>query len=251
MIYTLPLMDESPALLQQQAITAALSSNWEEALRLNQLIIDNDPKNVEALNRIGRAYFETGNLSESQNHFEQALKSDPYNQIAAKFLKRIETFSKKGCKPNNHNHQVQQVDSDLFIEEPGKTKIATLLKVAEPQKLSLISTGTMVNLVIKNRGVAITDPDGEYLGILPDDLSHRLIRFLKGGNKYQALVKTVKINGLSVLIRETYRSTRFKNQPSFSDNLNATFTYSSDHIIIPQDSDEDSLPEGLEEEESI
>jgi len=239
---------DDPAQLQQQAISAALSSNWEEAQRLNLLIIESDPQNIEAINRLGRAYFETGNLKESQGYFEKSLTIDSYNQIAAKFLKRIETFSKKGMKLNA-NHTSIQISSDFFIEEPGKTKMVTLLKVAEPQKLSLLSTGTLANLVIKNRGLAVTDPYGEYLGILPDDLSHRLLRLIKGGNKYQAIVKNIKTNALSILIRETHRAAKFRNQPSFSDNMNATFTYSSDHIIL-QDNDEDPPMGDSDEEES-
>lgn len=239
-------MDDSPAILRQQAITAALLSDWDEALRLNQLILDVDPKNTDALNRIARAYFELGNLIESKKHFENALIQDPYNQIAAKFLKRIETFSKKGIKVP-HSTCPMLIDSDLFIEEPGKTKLVTLLKVAEPQKLSLLSAGVMVNLVLKNRGVSVTDQDGDYLGVLPDDTAHQLIRLIKGGNKYQALIKTIKTNSLSLLVREVYRSARFRNQPSFLDGLNTTFAYSSNHIIVQDDMD-DEAPFDSEEE---
>lgn len=233
-------MDQSPPNLHQQAITAALSSNWEEALKLNQEIIATDPDNIDALNRVARAYFELGDLAESKKHYERAFKKDPYNQIAQKFLKRIETFSKKGVvmHSNNHNHHTQ-FSTDLFIEEPGKTKLVTLLKIAEPQKLSLLSPGTFVNLIAKNRGVTVADQDNEYLGVLPDDVSHRLLRLMKGGNKYQALIKTVKTNSISILIREIFRSSRFKNQPSFFDASANTITYSSDHIILPSESEED------------
>lgn len=241
-------MDDSPSDLLKQAIAAALSSQWEEAVRLNQLIINVDPKNVDALNRLGRASFELGELAISKKCFTEAVENDPYNQIAVKFLKRIEMFSKKGskmeCRPS---HNV--VISDLFIEEPGATKIVTLLKVAEPQKLSLLSSGTLINLVVKNRCIAVTDMDGEYLGVLPDDISHHLMRLIKGGNKYQAIIKTVKTNGLSVLIKEVFRSARFKNQPSFLDGLNVSLSYSSD-LIIHNDDDSSSY-EGEEEEEAI
>lgn len=239
-------MDDSST-LHHKAISAALSSNWEEALILNQQILDLDPKNVEALNRLARAYFETGNLDFAKKNFESSLTYDPYNQIAAKFLKRIETFSKKGVKINSHNNH-PLVSSDLFIEEPGKTKLVTLLKVAEPQKLSLLSSGVLVNLTIKNRVIAVLDQDDEYLGVIPDDLSHHLIRLMNGGNKYQALIKAIKVNGLSILIREVHRCPRFRNQPSFLDGLNAAFTFSSDHIIVPSDGDEEVVF-GLDEED--
>lgn len=232
--------DYSPTHLQQQAIQAALSSDWEEALRLNKQIINSDPKNVEALNRLGRAYFELGKLTESRKNFETTLIFDPYNQIASKFLKRIEAVSKKGIKLQNHDSQIYQspLNCDLFIEEPGKTKIIFLLKVAEPQKLFLLSAGMTAQLVVKNRGIAVADQHGDYLGVLPDDISHHLIRLIKGGNKYQAFIKTIKANGLSILIREIFRSSRFRNQPSFLDNLNFDLAYSSGNIVVTEENEE-------------
>lgn len=237
--YTHCLMDDSLIKLQQQAIDAALSSKWDEAIQINQRIIDQDPNSVDTLNRIGRAYFELGNFVSARAYYQKTLKMDPYNQIAPKFLKKIEAFSKKGFKMESHISP--PISSDLFIEEPGKTKVVTLLKTAEPQKLSRLSAGSVVKLVVKNRGVCVTDQNEEYLGVLPDDLGFHLSKMIRGGNKYQALVKTIKLNGLSILIREVYRSPRFKNQPSFLDSINMAFTYSSDHLIIPDETYDESL----------
>lgn len=237
-------MDLTSSPLHQLAIQAALSSRWEEALELNQQIIGEDPKNVDALNRAGRAYFELGQLAQSKKFFESSLKYDPYNQIAAKFLKRIATFKKSGLKRPCSNHTI--VPTDLFIKEPGKTKLVSLLKVAEPQKLSLLSCGATVNLVAKSHCVNVTDQNGEYLGILPDDIAHRLVKLMKGGNKYQAFVKSVKPNALAILIRESYRCARYKNQPSFPDTA-SSLTYSSDHIIVPDETMQESEEEVEEE----
>lgn len=241
-------MDDSSTALPQQAILAALSSNWKEALKLNQQILAEDPDNVEALNRLARTYFELGNLSLSKKYFEATLEYDPYNQIATKFIKRIAAFRKKSAKnplratlANNI-----QLDGDIFIEEPGKTKLVTLLKVAEPQKLSLLFPGMPVVLIKKNRGITVTDQNNQYLGVLPDDIAHRLLYLMGGNNKYQAYIKTLKLNSLSILIKEIYRSLRFKNQPSFLDNLNAGPTYSS-NIVLRQDQEESDF---LSEEES-
>jgi tetratricopeptide (TPR) repeat protein len=230
-------MADSLPQLHQQAIQAALTARWEDALKLNQLIIEEEPQSVDALNRLARAYFEVGNLKESKKYYESSLKVDPYNQIAAKFLKRIESCSKKGTngeKQRSHSSGVS-FSLDSFIEEPGKTKVVPLIKVAEPQRLSVLSPGEVVKLVARSRGVVVNDMENNYLGALPDDIGHRLLRFLRGGNKYQVLIKNVKINGLAVLIRETFRSARFKNQPSFLDNLAGNMAYSSDHIVMPDE----------------
>lgn len=245
-------MTDSTNSLHQMAIDAALSSNWQQAIDLNSQIIDSEPKSIEACNRLGRAYFELGKFPEAKEFFDKSLQNDPYNQIAARFIKRIETVKKRSGKAQNSlgkDHNCPQVDSDLFIEEPGKTKLVALLKTAEPQKLSLLSSGALVNLNIKNKVIAVIDQDGEYLGVLPDDLSHHLVRLMHGGNKYQAIIKTVKTNGLSILIRETYRCSRFKNQPSFLNNLNMAQIYSSDHIVM-MDGEEEVEAEIDEEERS-
>lgn len=251
-------MDDSPAALTQQAIAAALSANWEEALKLNQQIINIDPKNTEALNRLGRASFELGNLKNSKKYFEEVLKIDPYNQIASKFLKKINAFSKRGSKkavskkvlPSKEltAENISQINIDSFIEEPGKTKHISLLKVAEPQKLSLLSPGLPVNLVKKNHCISVTDQNGEYLGVLPDDLSHHLLRLISGGNKYQAYIKTVKTNGLSILIQEVFRSAKFRNQPSFLDSLATSAGGYSTSIFLSDDNEEEPPFEENEEE---
>lgn len=242
---------DSTAPLHQQAIQKALSANWKEALEINNRIIALDSDNVGAINRAARCHFELGDLSKSKKLYEKALNYDPYNQIAFKFLKRIAAF-KKGLvriKPNGSSSQI--IVTDLFIKEPGKTKLVNLLKVAEPQRLSLLSSGAQVQLVAKNHCVHVNSLNEQYLGILPDDIAHRLVKLIRGGNKYQAFIKSIKPNSITVLIKEVFRSARFKNQPSFPELGTATFAYSSDHIVIPDESSEDGADEVLAEEEII
>ncbi len=242
----------SPNSLHQLAITAALNANWDEALKLNQQIMKLDPENVDALNRTARAYFELGNLSLSKKYYTLALKYDPYNPIAQKNLKIIQSCKnlppKKIDLTQTENHSTNGSDSNnmrtlssLFLQEPGKTKMVSLLKVAEPQKLSMSYPGMSVEMIIKNRKITILDRNNIYLGILPDDLSHRLLRLIKGGNKYHAFVKSVKANGLTILIRESFRSKRFKNQPSFPElqgNVSNTTILSA--LTVDSSSDDSS-----------
>ena len=246
-LYSSLVMDSDSALLtlQEQAIKAALSANWEDALKANLEIIAVYPQNVEAINRAARAHFELGDLKTSKKLYEEALVCDPYNQIAAKFLKRIASLKGNGVKPNGLNGHVT-LSSDMFIKEPGKSKLVNLNKVAEPQKLSRLSTGEEVTLNLKNHAISVTDYAGEYLGVLPDDVSHRLIRFMKGGNKYQAIIKSIRPNAVTILLKELVRAAKFRNQPSFPETTN--FTYSSDHISLSDD--ENPLTNEDEEESS-
>lgn len=243
-------MDQNPQLnLSQLAIDAALDSRWEEALKLNRKIIKTDPQNIDALARLARVFMEKGRLNLAKKYYSEVVKIDPYNPIALKNLKIIKSF-----KPNVHTNGVVHLNgcfklsASLFLQEPGKTKIVSLLKVAEPQKLSQAYCGMPVGMVIKNRKITIVDQEENYLGVLPDDISHLLLRLLRGGNKYDLFIKSIKVNGLSVLIKETFRSKRFKNQPSFLENSNSNLTTEIFTPLDNQNESEEDLEENTEEQ---
>lgn len=239
--------------LHKQAIEAALNSDWSQAVDLNQEIIKSEPQNVDCLNRLAKAFFELGKLNQAKKLYQDVLLIDPYNPIAARNLKRISSFKKANLEFHSnepsHGDIKTRISPSLFLQEPGITKIVNLVKVAEPQKLSTIFAGMGVKIVPKSRSIYITDFDNNYLGILPDDLSHQLLKLLNGGNKYQAFIKSVKQNGLAVFIKEIYRSKRFKNQPSFRDEYHISMP--SDHISLSGDILSESLTsEEPEENES-
>ncbi|MDP3733521.1 MAG: tetratricopeptide repeat protein, partial [Candidatus Daviesbacteria bacterium] len=199
--------------INHQAISAALEARWDDALKLNKKIIKLDPQNVDGLARLGRAYMEMGRFNLAKKYYNEALKTDPYNPIASKNLKIIKSFKSNSQPKIGNGHS--KLSSSLFLQEPGKSKIVNLLKVAEPQKLLQAYCGMQVGVTVKNRKITVVDGEGTYLGVLPDDICHHLMRLLRGGNKYEFFIKSVRVNSLSLLIRETFRSRRFKNQPSF------------------------------------
>ena len=114
--------------------------------------------------------------------------------------------------------------------------------------MGMLATAAYV-LAMDNFG-PITDNAGGYLGVLPDDLSHHLLRLIHGGSKYQAYIKTIKINSLSIIIQEVYRSSRFKNQPSFLDSAPSLSALSSNNIIIDRDG-ENEIEINTDDEESV
>jgi len=232
-------MDNSSSNLIQLAIDAALDSRWEEALKLNKQIIKVDPQNVDALNRQARVHMEMGKFNLAKKYYSEALKIDPYNPIAIKNLKIIKSFKGNGDSGLIHNG-ISKLSASLFLQEPGKTKIVNLLKVAEPQKLSKAFCGMKVNMIIKNRKITITDEFDNYLGVMPDDINYHLLKLLKGGNKYDLFIKAIKVNGLAVLIKETYRSKKFKNQPSFLENSNTTLATEILTNLDQNDSDDET-----------
>ncbi len=235
----------SPPLLHKQAINAAITCNWQTAIDLNQKILEVESQNTEVLNRLAKAFFEMGSYSQAKKLYTQVLEIDPYNTIAQKNLKKAASLKKDGI---NTASQSMALSPAMFLEEPGVTTLVNLVKIAEPQKLLKLSPGTVVNLVSKKRGVSVTDSRDVYLGAFPDDSAFHLLKLLKGGNKYTSIIKSIRPpSGLTVLIRETYRSKKFKNQASFLDESRIV-AFSSENIpLIGEritDDGEDSGPMG-------
>jgi tetratricopeptide (TPR) repeat protein len=218
----------SPETLHKQAIDAAISCNWQNAISINERILLTEPENTEVLNRLAKALFETGSYSSAKKIYTKVLELDPYNTIAEKNLKKVTSLKKDGV---NTASQSMSLSPSMFLEEPGVTTLVSLVKVAEPQKLLKLSPGTVVNLVPKKRGVSVTDSGNIYLGAFPDDSAFHLLKLLKGGNKYTSIIKAIKPNGLTVMIREIYRSKKFKNQASFLDQTRIV-AFSSENISL-------------------
>lgn len=231
--------NSSAVSLAKLAIDAALSSRWNKALEYNREINKLEPDNIECLNRLAKAYLELGKYQQSKKTYQEVLKRDPYNMIAQKNIKKISAFKKNGDPPKLDTDRPVTLLPSLFLEEPGITKVINLIKVAEPQKLLTLSAGVIVNLVTKNRGITVTQND-HYIGVLPDDTAHHLMKLIHGGNKYQAIVKSVKQNGVSLLVREIFRSKKFKNQASFLDEAKI-LTYSSENISLGSDNTDEII----------
>jgi len=110
----------------------------------------------------------------------------------------------------------------LGRQETGKTKIISLVNTAQPKIIALLTTGQPVVISIKRSKIFVQDQNTQYLGVLPDDIGKRLIKLIKGGNTYTACIKSATEHNVCVFIKETKRTSKYKNQPSFpqTDNLN-------------------------------
>lgn len=237
--------DSTLEALNQKAIDLALNCRWEEAEELNNQLLQDEPTNTQYLNRLAKAKFELGKYSECKKIYAQVLELDPYNAIAQKNLKKVSAIKKDSVLKNGSNATV--LSAALFYEEPGITELITLVKVAEPQKLVALSPGSMMHLNVKKKGIAVNDGFGVYIGAFPDDSAYHLMRLLEGGNKYQVIVKSVKSNAVTVLVRETFRSKKFKNQASFLQDAKL-MAYSADNIpLMGEDAVTDTEDPGPDE----
>lgn len=193
----------------QLAIQATLQGNWDHAITLNLELLKENPKDVESLNRLAFAYSALGKNKEAKETYERVLAIDDLNAIALRNLKRLEGLGKKSTP------QVFHLDNSMFLEEVGKTKVITLVNPAPARILRRLQMGQPVVMHIKRSKLFVLDENKEFLGMLPDNISHRLIKFMNGGNKYEAYIRAAEEHSASVFIRETKRATRYKNQPSF------------------------------------
>ena len=197
-------MDDT--VLTNTAVGAAINHEWKLAIKLNLQLVKQNPKDIEAFNRLGRAYLETGQKTKAVTSYRQVLKTDRFNPIAIRGLDQAKSRT-------IHLSPSPRSDSPLpmFLEEPGVTKILNLARLGDPKTLSTLRPGDRVFIVAR-----------EYLGRLPDDLASRMRIFLKSGNTYSAWIKSLDLHSihssqtsLKIFIKETHRSTKFATTPSF------------------------------------
>lgn len=192
--------------LRAQAITAAKLGNWQEAVAANQEIIVIHPTDIAALNRLGMALLQQGEATQATETFQNVLAIDATNPIAKKQLERIAT---------NQTIIAPQFCKTQFIEEPGKSKVCLLHRLAGKNVLEVLKSGQSCQLKPKTRFISVETDDGMYIGSLPDDVSYRLSQLIESGNTYDCVVYTVTKTECSVFVKEKYRSQPNQNTNSF------------------------------------
>lgn len=200
------------------AIEAALKREWKTAITCNLQILRTSPQDVEAFNRLGRAYLEIGQKSKALSTYQKVLRLDKFNTIAQKniaLIKSSKILRTKSTAPSDSSFPA-------FLEEPGLTKNVSLTRVGDPKIISRLRPGDPVFLIARDHCVSVVSGHQEYLGRLPDDIASRIRRCIKGGNKYSAWIKSIDINtpdhgkqNLKIFIRETYRAPAFKDISTF------------------------------------
>lgn len=199
-------------LLKDKAIQAMLLGNWKNATSLNKTLINENPKDIDALNRLAYAFTILGKIQDAKSTYRKVLKIDVLNQIAIKNIKKLTDLRPKQIAKGLSS--IKGVNN-TFLEETGKTKIISLVNTAQPEVIALLTTGQPVMIAIKRSKIFVQDQNRQYLGVLPDDVGRRLIKLIKGGNTYIACIKSATEHNVCVFIKETKRASRYKNQPSF------------------------------------
>jgi hypothetical protein len=202
----------------QSAVKAALEGRWKDAIAANLALLKENPKDTETLNRLARAYLETGLKTKSLEIYQKVLKIDKFNTIAQKniFLLKNTKIVRSSVRPGN------TYQPPVFLEEPGVTKNVSLVRLGDPQVLAKFHPADEVKIVSRQHTVCVVGMSNEYIGRLPDDLASRMRDFLAGGNTYSSWIRSIDFPidkkqpiSVKVFIREEKRAPQFKFIPSF------------------------------------
>ncbi len=194
-----------------EAIQLAVDGRWEEAVELNRYILATFGPDEATHNRLGKALTELGRLEEAKAAYDACLAINPLNLVARKNSSKLESLlnAKEALKGGG-----VKVDLNLFVEEMGKTTTTTLREVAD-DVCSKVAPGDVAELRVDGDSIEVDTVRGVRVGSLEPKLARRLIKFIQGGNRYQAGITSCEGDTVRVIVREVYQDPRFAGKPSF------------------------------------
>jgi tetratricopeptide (TPR) repeat protein len=221
----------------KEAIDLAMQGRWQEAVEVNREIIENFPKDVDAYNRLGRAYMELGQYAESVEAYSQTVAMDPYNAIANRNLRRIADIEKSGDEDIDTDHVLPH----HFIEEIGKSGTVILYDLGPKEKRARMVAGDKVFLKAEGTGLVVENRRGEYMGRVEPKTGQRLARLIQGGNQYSATIVKSQVDVMSVIIRETHQDPSQAGKLSFPPKgADESRAYAGDRLLKDDNYDEDA-----------
>ncbi|NMB56795.1 tetratricopeptide repeat protein [Candidatus Beckwithbacteria bacterium] len=192
--------------LSKLAIQKALNFQWQQAISLNEEILAQNPNDVDALNRIAQCHLQLGDKDKASAYYQQVIQLDSINPIAKRNLEKIKSL--------NGNAHIVEIKRLNFIEEPGKTKIISLVRLGEKGVLSCLQSCLPLNMSLRAKSICLYFGK-QYVGRFPDDISKKLIHLIKNKNEYEVYVKSVQKNKVSVMVKEIKTSKRSMKKCSF------------------------------------
>src|SRR5690606_24720173 len=134
---------------------------WDEAVAANREFIRVFGEEAEALNRLGKALSEVGQVTEARKTYGRALEIDGTNTIARRNLDRLASMKDTAVAGASQS----QLDTRLFVEETGKATVARLQAV-DAEKSALLDAGDIVELQVQGNAVNVNTTAGEYVGMI-------------------------------------------------------------------------------------
>src|SRR5579859_2826468 len=236
---------EEKARLKKQwtdlAVKQAQEGQWEEAVITNRNILGLFPYEPDAFNRLGKAHSELGQYTEARQAYSQTLKYSPKNTIAKKNLDRLALLQE--VPTQGHTAGADRINTDLYIEETGKTGSTDLINLASPAVLAKVSVGDKVQLKVSGHTLMVLSTAGGTIGQVEPRLANRLINFMEGLNRYDAAVSAMEQGQVRLRIREVYQHPSMFGKVSFpSQGGGDTYRgYIKDTLLRDRGEDDDEL----------
>jgi hypothetical protein len=241
--------------LAEVARNLALDGRWKEAVEANLVLIEKSPRDVDAYNRLGKAYFELRRYRSAYDAYQAAFEIDAANIISRRNLERLESMRDIEDEDNEGGSR-PPARFNVFIEEAGKTFVDEVIEPAPSSVLMTLSSGENLDIQIEGSDVKLLDDTGQYIGMLEPRVSRRLIQLIEMGNEYAVYVTANAGDSVRVIIREMSRSEEMGNRLSFPHQgkvavprsfLRDSRLFRSDEAALILDDDEvDDLEEGDE-----
>ncbi|MQF68744.1 hypothetical protein FIM12_00195 [SAR202 cluster bacterium AD-804-J14_MRT_500m] len=195
----------------KEAIQLALEGRWKDSIQLNRQILSYFPKDLETLNRLGKAHMEMGENSLARGEFQKVIDLSPHNPIAKRNLGRLSHLSNSRRSPT----EGKKVIPKFFLEESGKSGITDLKNLASQDIVAGVAAGDSVILEPVNNVLVVKTQTGDTLGFVEPKLGNRLTRFIKQGIQYDAAILSAGPTKISAIIRESYRHPSLRGIYSF------------------------------------
>jgi tetratricopeptide (TPR) repeat protein len=192
--------------LLDTALEHSEQGQWAEAADTNQAILALDPEDVTALNRLGQSLTKLGKLREAYEAYSKAVEIDPANAIAlrnsARLREMLDNLQADVVEPADP----AELRAENFIMETGRSLVLPVEDLGTTRDIATILPGDSLELRPEGPFLRLYTQAGGLVGAVPPERAHRLLELLAAGNKYSAVVATVSVQGVDVLIRESYRS---------------------------------------------
>jgi len=239
--------------LIDEARQAALDGRWEDAVAVNQQILERAAKDAEAHNRLGRAYLGLRRLNEATEAYSNALRADPANLIARRNLQRLEGLRNQAPAEVESAAETEPAGmprTAVFIEEVGKTWVDELVNPVPREELSDILPADQLDLRVEGERLVVTRTDGRRVGEIEAKTAERVIALINGGNRYEVYALGLSTQGLRVILREVYRDPSLAGKISFPRQITSR-AYLRERDLLRQRDESDFfiLDEDDEEEE--
>ncbi len=207
--------------LEDRAVDCAIQGDWEKAVSTNSEILKKSKHNIPTLLRLGFAYLKLSKYPQALTAYRQVLKLQPQNAIAGEYVEKIELRKKNASTPSI---STVTLDSNLFIELPGKTKTVALSQLGQKSVLAKLMVGELVYVSVRKHHVEVRTQADEYIGVLPDDVGVRLMYFLENGSEYTVHVQEAALGNVIVFIREIVKGKKVEKLVSFPIDIPASIS---------------------------